>query len=104
MITTGHERNTEVGRATVACALSVVWAAVAGTVSVVAGFASGALALVAFGLDSVIDGSGSAVLVWRLRSESRNPGRTAGVPGAERADRAERVAAKAVGPPGRRRG
>jgi len=85
------ERDTEVGRAAVACALSVAWAAVAGTTSVVAGLASGALALVAFGLDSVIDGSASAVLVWRLRAESRNPGGTAGT------DRAERLATRAVG-------
>jgi len=78
-------------RATVACALSVAWAALAGVVSVVAGLMTGALVLVAFGLDSVIDGSASAVLVWRLRAERREP--TA----ADRAARAERVATKAVG-------
>jgi divalent metal cation (Fe/Co/Zn/Cd) transporter len=85
------ERETAAGRAAVACALSVVWAAVAGTVSVAAGVASGAVALVAFGLDSVIDGSASAVLVWRLRTELRNPSGTAG------AEKAERLATKAVG-------
>jgi divalent metal cation (Fe/Co/Zn/Cd) transporter len=85
------ERNTEVGRAVIACALSVAWAALAGTVSVAAGMASGALALVAFGLDSVIDGSASAVLVWRLRTELRNPAGTAG------AEIAERFATRAVG-------
>ncbi|WP_370344820.1 cation transporter [Catenulispora sp. MAP5-51] len=85
------ERTSEVGRAVVACALSVAWAGLAGAVSVVAGLASGALALVAFGLDSVIDGSASAVLVWRLRTELRHPSSAA------RAARVERVAAKAVG-------
>jgi divalent metal cation (Fe/Co/Zn/Cd) transporter len=85
------ERKNQVGRAAVACALSVAWAAVAGTVSVTAGLASGALALVAFGLDSVIDGSASAVLVWRLRTEVRNPGGTSGT------DKAERFATRSVG-------
>jgi divalent metal cation (Fe/Co/Zn/Cd) transporter len=69
----------------------VAWAASAGTVSVLAGLASGALALVAFGLDSVIDGAASATLVWRLRMELRHPG------AAVSADRAERVAARMVG-------
>lgn len=87
----GAERNTEVGRAVVACALSVAWAAVAGSVSVAAGLTSGALALVAFGLDSVIDACASAVLVWRLRTELRDPGGCVG------AERAERLAATAVG-------
>lgn len=86
------ERNAEVGRAAVACALSVAWAAVAGSVSVIAGLASGALALVAFGLDSVIDGTASAVLVWRLRGELRNPGAT----GTAEAESADRLATKAV--------
>lgn len=91
MTTASPAASTEVSRAAAACALSVVWAALAGTVSVVAGLASGAVALVAFGLDSVIDGSASAVLVWRLRTQLRDPGRT------ESAERAERIATKAVG-------
>ena len=45
------------------------------------------MALLAFGLDSVIDGSASGVLVWRFGPELRRAGQ---------ADYAERVAARAV--------
>jgi hypothetical protein len=55
---------------------------------VAAGAITGSLALLAFGLDSVIDGSASAVLVWRFRLELRQAGR----PG-----RAERMAARGGG-------
>jgi divalent metal cation (Fe/Co/Zn/Cd) transporter len=55
--------------------------------SVAAGAVTGSLALLAFGLDSVIDGSASAVLVWRFRLELRQ----AGHPG-----HGERKAARAV--------
>lgn len=94
------ERDAEMGRALAACAFSVAWAALAGSVSVVAGLAGGALALVAFGLDSVIDGSASAVLVWRLRTELR--GSAGGADGGDdgngaAADGAERLATRAVG-------
>ncbi|MFF0766590.1 MULTISPECIES: cation transporter [Streptomyces] len=51
------------------CAASVAWAAMAGMVSLVVGVISGSLALLAFGLSSVIDGSASAVLVWRFGRE-----------------------------------
>lgn len=65
----------------------MAWAAIAGVTSVIAGAVAGSLALLAFGLDSVIDGSASAVLVWRFRRELQ---------GAIRASDAERVAARAV--------
>jgi divalent metal cation (Fe/Co/Zn/Cd) transporter len=74
--------------AVVACACSVAWAALVGVLSVAAGAVTGSLALLAFGLDSVIDGTASGVLVWRFRLELRDTGR----PG-----HAERVAAKAIG-------
>jgi hypothetical protein len=51
--------------AVVACACSVGWAALAGVAAVVARAITGSLALLAFGLDSVIDGSASGILVWR---------------------------------------
>lgn len=60
--------------AAVACACSVAWAALAGVASVAAGAITGSLALLAFGLDSVIDGSASAALVWRFRLELRRAG------------------------------
>ena len=95
MSSSALERDEAMARAVVACGLSVGWAAVAGVVSVAAGIATGALALalVAFGLDSVIDGSASAVLVWRLRLELREPGRAGRAAAAEqRASRAVAVA------------
>ena len=52
-----------------------------------AGVVTGSVALLAFGLDSVIDGSASGVLVWRFGLELRRAGH---------ADHAERVAARAV--------
>jgi divalent metal cation (Fe/Co/Zn/Cd) transporter len=55
--------------------------------SVAAGALTGSVAPLAFGLDSVIDGSASGVLVWRFELELRRAGR---------ADHAERVAARAV--------
>ena len=51
------------------CALSVGWATVAGGTSLAAGAAAGSVALVGFGADSIVDGSASAVLVWRFGRE-----------------------------------
>jgi divalent metal cation (Fe/Co/Zn/Cd) transporter len=66
----------------------VAWAALAGVASVTAGAVTGSLARLAFGLVSVIDGSASAILVWRFRLELRRAGRP---------EHAERIAARAVG-------
>jgi divalent metal cation (Fe/Co/Zn/Cd) transporter len=84
----GTARTRHVRAAVAACAGSVAWAALVGIISVAAGAITGSLALLAFGLDSVIDGSASGILVWRFRLELRR----AGHPG-----RAERVAARFVG-------
>jgi divalent metal cation (Fe/Co/Zn/Cd) transporter len=51
------------------CSLSVGWAAIAGMSAIVAGFSAGAVALIAFGADSITDGCASAVLVWRFNRE-----------------------------------
>jgi divalent metal cation (Fe/Co/Zn/Cd) transporter len=67
---------------------SVVWSIVVGVAALVSGFAAGSLALIGFGLDSVIDSSASVVLVWRFRVEGLRP---------HHAERVERVAARAVG-------
>ena len=40
-----------------------------GAASVAAGAAAGSIALVGFGLDSLVDGGASATLVWRFREE-----------------------------------
>lgn len=53
------------------CACSVGWAALAGVAAVAGGTITGSVALLAFGLDSVIDGSVSGILVRRFRREAR---------------------------------
>ena len=55
--------------------ISLGWMAVEGAVALTAGVLAGSIALVAFGLDSVIEGFASLVIVWRftgkrLHSES----------------------------------
>ncbi|HET7048209.1 MAG TPA: cation transporter [Solirubrobacteraceae bacterium] len=70
------------------CALSVAWAGVVGATALIAGLVVGSFALVGFGADSIVDGSASAVLVWRFSAE-----RT----GAGSADIVERRAARVVG-------
>jgi divalent metal cation (Fe/Co/Zn/Cd) transporter len=50
-------------------AASLAWASIVGLTAVIAGFAASSVALVGFGANSVLDGSASAVLVWRFRHE-----------------------------------
>jgi divalent metal cation (Fe/Co/Zn/Cd) transporter len=73
--------------AILACGLSVAWALLVGIAAILAGRAAHSLALVGFGLDSAVDGTASAVLVWRFRVERREP---------ERAHRVERTANRVV--------
>ncbi len=51
--------------------LTIVWMAIEAIVSVGAGLAAGSIALIAFGVDSVIELVSAGVLLWRLRLESR---------------------------------
>jgi divalent metal cation (Fe/Co/Zn/Cd) transporter len=46
--------------------LSLAWLTIEGTVAIVAGVSAGSIALVAFGLDSAIEGVASVVIVWRF--------------------------------------
>ena len=74
-----------------ALALSVVSIAlngVLGGIAVVVGLATESVSLLGFGLDAAIDSIASIVLVWRFRTEVREP---------HRADRIERLAERAVG-------
>jgi divalent metal cation (Fe/Co/Zn/Cd) transporter len=82
------QRNAHVSEAIRWCGLSVGWAAIAGMSAIIVGLSAGAVALVAFGADSITDGSASAVLVWRFSRE-----RSAG----HDLDRIEHRAAQAVG-------
>jgi divalent metal cation (Fe/Co/Zn/Cd) transporter len=50
--------------------LSLAWLGIEGSVAIIAGVMSGSVALVAFGLDSAIEGVASIVIIWRF-SRSR---------------------------------
>ena len=46
--------------------ISLVWMGAEGAIAITAGILSGSIALVAFGLDSAIEGFASLVIVWRF--------------------------------------
>jgi divalent metal cation (Fe/Co/Zn/Cd) transporter len=46
--------------------LSLAWLGIEGTVAIFAGVMAGSIALVAFGLDSAIEGVASVVIIWRF--------------------------------------
>ena len=48
---------------------SLAWNVLETVVGMVAGIAAGSVALIGFALDSVVESSSAAVLIWRLRSE-----------------------------------
>jgi len=70
--------------------LTVGWNVLEGFVAVVAGMASGSVALVGFGLDSFVETISGAVLIWRLREEDRGAD-------PERIEQVERRAERLVG-------
>lgn len=81
----GHEHHADMdpaaraGLLTRALALeyfSLAWNVLETFVGLAAGLAAGSVALIGFALDSVVESSSAAALVWRLRSE-RHGGRTA---------------------------
>ena len=66
---------------------TVLWNAAEAVVGIAAGVAAGSLALLGFGLDSVVEASSASVLIWRLRAERS---------GARGADEVERKALRLV--------
>src|SRR5271165_4708739 len=50
--------------------LTLAWNGLEAAVALAAGVVAGSVALVGFGLDSVIEMASAAVLLWRLRSDS----------------------------------
>jgi divalent metal cation (Fe/Co/Zn/Cd) transporter len=46
--------------------LSLVWLGIEGAVAIIAGIMAGSVALLAFGLDSAIEGVASVVIIWRF--------------------------------------
>src|SRR6516225_4788918 len=53
-------------RAKFLAALTLIWLGIEGVVGVVAGILAGSIALVAFGLDSAIEGLASVIVIWRF--------------------------------------
>ncbi len=51
--------------------LTIAWNSVEALVAIVSGFLAGSIALVGFGLDSVIEVASGAALLWRLRDQRR---------------------------------
>ena len=52
--------------------LSIGWNLVEGSVAIAAGLVAGSVALIGFGVDSFVETSSAAVIVWRIVSENRN--------------------------------
>lgn len=69
--------------------LTVLWNSLEALISIVAGIVAGSVALVGFGLDSVIETSSGAVMLWRLHHSNERD--TAA------RERAERIALRLVG-------
>src|SRR5580692_1933763 len=46
--------------------LTLLWLGIEGAIGIVAGIAAGSIALVAFGLDSAIEGLASVIVIWRF--------------------------------------
>lgn len=67
--------------------LTLAWNGFEAAVSLAAGFFAGSIALVSFGLDSVIETLSATILVWRLRADTDVKLR----------ERAERIAHRLVG-------
>jgi divalent metal cation (Fe/Co/Zn/Cd) transporter len=81
----GGTRSRLVRRAKLLSWLSLVWMTIEGAVGVIAGLAAGSVALTGFGLDSVIEGAASVIVIWRFTG------------GRESSEAAERRAQKLVG-------
>jgi divalent metal cation (Fe/Co/Zn/Cd) transporter len=55
--------------------LSLMWLGIEGAVAIVAGVMAGSIALIAFGLDSAIEGVASVVIIWRFSGSRLLSGR-----------------------------
>lgn len=81
----GGTRARLVRRAKALSWLSLFWMTIEGAVGVVAGLVAGSVALTGFGLDSVIEGAASVIVIWRFTG------------GREHSEAAEARAQKLVG-------
>ena len=75
-------------RAVALSLLSLGWSSAVGVIAVGEAVASGALALLGFGVTALIDAFASVALIWRFRSEAKSP---------QRAEQFERRAERAIG-------
>jgi divalent metal cation (Fe/Co/Zn/Cd) transporter len=80
------ERAHELRRGLALEYLSVAWNVGEAVIGIAAGAVAGSVALVGFGLDSVVEASSASIIVWRLTSERRG----------RHADTLERPAIRAV--------
>ena len=65
------ERERLIGRARLLSWLSLGWMALEGVLAVAAAVAAGSVALLGFGIDSVIEGLASVIIIWRLRDSRK---------------------------------
>ena len=86
-----RERADDVRLALLLTYITLGWMTIEGAASLLLGWASKSLLLVAFGIDSVIELFSAAVLLWRLRVESSGTATT------EQVNLVERRAARLVG-------
>lgn len=69
MASAAAEHEALVGRGRRLEWLTVLWNSAEGLIGVAAGIVAGSIALVGFGLDSAIEVSSGAIILWRLRAE-----------------------------------
>jgi divalent metal cation (Fe/Co/Zn/Cd) transporter len=79
-------RTTIIGRALRLEYLTVLWNLIEAGIGVAAAIASGSVALMGFGLDSLVESGSGGVLIWRLNAERR----AANTEAIERLDRSAR--------------
>jgi divalent metal cation (Fe/Co/Zn/Cd) transporter len=89
MVTDAISRNVSVRRGRRLEYLTVIWNSLEALVSIAAGVVAGSIALVGFGLDSVIETSSGAVMLWRLHHSNERD--------VASRERAERIALRLVG-------
>jgi len=64
-----HDRQSVVSRGLRLEYLTVGWNALEAAVAIFAGWMAGSIALIGFGIDSVIESSSGAVMLWRLHAD-----------------------------------
>ena len=87
----GTERSSLLRRGVRLEWLTVGWNVVEGAIAITAGVIAGSPALVGFGVDSAVESTSGAILIWRLQRE------LGGADDAETIERVERLAERLVG-------